>query len=122
MNKQYAVHTLKTLKTPDYNQENEFLECGDKDTFQARKRAWRTHFAICDTSPCKECDGWLRVRNAKCTPNQKEYSECLIEVDKINVERKKPTTIKFSEDPNEVKIVKYSNIYSTSSAILHSMV
>ena len=101
--RQYAVHALKT---PVYNQETEYLECSDRDTFYARKRAWRTHFSVCDTRPCKECDGWLRVRNARWTPNEREYAECLIEVDKINVEKRKPTKIRFSEEPVKVKIVK----------------
>ena len=104
--KQYSVHAIKTLKAPIYDKVTEYLECSDKDTFIARRRAWRLHFFLCDTRPCTECDDWLRVRRAIWTPNEREYSECLIEVDKINVEERKPTKVKFSEQPVKVKIVK----------------
>ena len=104
--RQFNVHALKTLKTPIYNKETEFTECSVKDTFMAIKRAWRTHFSVCDTRPCKECEGWIRVKNAKWTPNQREYAECLIELDKIHVEKRQPTKIRFSEEPVKLKIVK----------------
>ena len=104
--RQFNVHALKTLKANLYDKETEFLECSDEATFLARKRGWRTHFAICETRPCKECEGWVRVKNARWTPNQRQYAECLIELDKINVEKRQPTKIKFSEDPVKVKIVR----------------
>jgi hypothetical protein len=102
----FNVHALKTLKANLYDQETEFTECSDKATFLARKRGWRTHFAVCETEPCKECEGWLRVRNAKWSPNQREYDECLIELDKINVEKRQPRKITFSSEPVKVKTVK----------------
>ena len=53
----------------------------------------------------------MRVKNARWTPNQREYAECLIELDKINVEKRQPTKIRFSKEPVRVKIVKrYLNI------------
>ena len=102
----YDVLALKTLKAPVYDPETEHLECSDKDMFHARRRAWRTHFAVCQTRPCKECDGWIRVRHERWTPNQKEYSECFIEVDKINVEKKKPTKVRFSKEPVKINLVR----------------
>ena len=102
----FNVHALKTLKVPIHNRETEFTECSVKDTFMARKRAWRLHFSLCETKPCKECEAWTRVRHAKWSPNEREYAECLIELDKINVEKRQPTKIKFSEEPVKVKIVK----------------
>ena len=122
--KSYAVHTLKTNRTlnhhvPNSDQENQLLECGDMDTLQARKRAWRTHFASCEKSSCEECEGWLKVRNARLIPNQKAYSECLIDVDKINVRGRKPAKIKFSTEPVLVKPVRRYlpvNLYSLSLA------
>ena len=104
--RQYSVHALKTRLAPVYNQETEYQECSDKSTFYAYKRAWRKHFSICTIRPCKECERWARVKEHQWTPNQREYAQCLIEVDKINVEMKKPTKVRFAEEPPKVKIVK----------------
>ena len=104
--KQYAVHALKAFQAKPFDQETEYLECSDMATFYAMKRAMRIHFRICNIQPCKECNVWTRVHNVKWTPNQRGYAECLIDVEKINVEKRKPTKIKFSEEPVKVKLVK----------------
>ena len=104
--RQYAVHALKTFKAPSFDRETEFLECSDMDTFYAMKRAGRVHFNVCNIQPCKECTVWSRVHNVQWTPNQREYAECLVDVEKINVEKRKTTKIRFSEEPVKVKLVK----------------
>ena len=116
---EYAVNATKTIKAPFYDRETNYLECSDKDTFYALRRAWRLHFNHCETRPCTECDIWSRVRHEKWAPNEREYAECLIEIDKINVEKRTPTKIRFSEETVKVKIVKKYlpiNVYTLSLA------
>ena len=117
--RQFAVHALKTLKAPTLDQETELLECSDQDAFYARKRAWRLHFRVCNIRPCTECEIWSRVHNINWTPNQRVYAECFVDVEKINVEKRKTTKLRFSEKPVKVKIVtKYLpiDVYTLSLA------
>ena len=102
----FNVHALKTLRANQYDPETEFTECSDEATFNARKRGWRIHFSVCESRPCKECEAWVRVRHARWSPNQREYAECLIEIDKLNVGKRRPRKITFSSEPVKVKTVK----------------
>ena len=116
---QYAVYATNTIKTPVIDQETEFLECSDMSAFYARKRAWRRHFSVCEVRSCRECELWARVHKVNWTPNQREYSQCLIDVEKINVKKNKTTKVKFSDKPVKMKLVsKYLplDVYTLSLA------